>query len=142
MSASTVQEDDENSKASDVEEKGDDTSSDFDSSRASSMTYKDGNPSGDKGDLICLRRSKLIVLALVAIVAAVTGAATFVYTSRNQDDEFESRVGHVSLGHSRHDTGCIITNLYFPSSCSYRRWIHLPMKLQKPAKFGLRIYLP
>lgn len=39
-----------------------------------------------------MKRSGLIILALVAIMATIAGAATFVYASNSQQDEFESKV--------------------------------------------------
>ena len=49
---------------------------------------------GDTGDSFCMKRSSFIILALVALMAGIVGAATFVYTSSNQQDEFESKVSH------------------------------------------------
>ncbi len=87
MSASTLKEEDD--QGSEYSKEKDNTSVDAGSSKASAL--KDGN-SADNGDSICLQRSRLFVLALVAIIAAIAGAATFIYTSNNQDEEFESKV--------------------------------------------------
>lgn len=88
MSASTLQEEEDEPESEYSKDK-DNTSVDAGSSKASAL--KDGN-SGEKGESICLQRSGLIVLAVVAIIAAIAGTATFVYTSNNQEDEFESKV--------------------------------------------------
>lgn len=88
MSGSTV-EDDEVSRVSDLE-KDQSTSTDFESKASSSVANLGNTP--EKRDSACLKRSKMIVVALVVITAVIAGCATYFYTSRNQDEEFESRV--------------------------------------------------
>ena len=40
----------------------------------------------------CLSRSKILVLALLTVVAAIAGALTFVVSTDGNEDDFESRV--------------------------------------------------
>ena len=77
---------------------GKDNSSSHDPGLSKSSTTKDGD-AGEMSDSICMKRSGLIILALVAIMAGIAGAATYLYASNNEQDEFESEVSQTVFLH-------------------------------------------
>ena len=42
----------------------------------------------------CLSRSRILVLALLTVVAAIAGALTFVVSTDGNEDDFENRVSN------------------------------------------------
>jgi hypothetical protein len=53
----------------------------------------------DNEDTKCLKRSRICVLIVLAVTAGISGAFTYIFTDRNQDEDFELRVRSVeSLG--------------------------------------------
>lgn len=91
MSASTVQEDDDHSRASDNQ-------GDYSSSKGKDLdlcSKDDGTASAtpkSKNDDPYFTTSKLMVMAMVVILGTTAGAATFVYSSNNQEQAFEAQV--------------------------------------------------